>query len=105
MIVDVTALRLASEEGLRLYGRDRELAVLKNLVDRAREGGSSVVVRGEAGIGKSSLAAATGKHAAACGIRTLVIHGAQSEARLPFAGLHQLLQPMTLLRRASFRSL
>jgi DNA-binding CsgD family transcriptional regulator len=90
----VITLRLSSEEGLRLYGRDRELAVLRNLVDRAGEGGSAVVVRGEAGIGKSSLVTESGKHAAARGMRTLAIHGAQSEARLPFAGLHQLLQPL-----------
>jgi DNA-binding CsgD family transcriptional regulator len=86
--------RPSSEEESRLYGRDRELAFLRNLVDRAGEGGSAVVVRGEAGIGKSSLVAASGKHAAARGMRTLAIHGAQSEARLPFAGLHQLLQPL-----------
>jgi predicted ATPase len=90
----VSTPRLSSEEGLRLYGRDRELAVLRNLVDRAGEGGSAVIVRGEAGIGKSSLVTESGKHAAARGMRTLAIHGAQSEARLPFAGLHQLLQPL-----------
>jgi DNA-binding CsgD family transcriptional regulator len=80
--------------GKRLYGRDRELGVLTGLVDGAGGGGGAVVVRGEAGIGKSSLVAESGKHAAARGIRTLAIQGAQSEARLPFAGLHQLLQPL-----------
>jgi hypothetical protein len=87
-------VRPSSEESLPLYGRDLELAVLKSLVDRGGEGGSAVVVRGEAGIGKSSLAAETGQHAAARGMRTLAIRGAQSEAHLPFAGLHQLLQPL-----------
>lgn len=90
----MSTVRLSSEEDWQLYGRDLELAVLRNLVDRAGEGGGAVVVRGEAGIGKSSLVAETGKHAAARRMRTLAIHGAQSEARLPFAGLHQLLQPL-----------
>jgi hypothetical protein len=83
--------RLGSEDGpVRLYGRDRELGVLSNLVDRASEGGGAVVVRGEAGIGKSSLMAESGTHAAARGMRMLAISGAQPEAHLPFAGLHQL---------------
>lgn len=90
----VRTLRLGGEEGVRLYGRDRELGVLSNLVDCAGEGGGAVVVRGEAGIGKSSLVAESGKHATARGMRTLAISGAQSEAHLPFAGLHQLLQPL-----------
>ena len=85
----VTTLRLGREEGVRLYGRDRELDVLSSLVDHAGEGGGAVVVRGEAGIGKSSLVADTAKRAAARGMRTLAIAGAQSEAHLPFAGLHQ----------------
>jgi DNA-binding CsgD family transcriptional regulator len=87
-------LRLPGEDGGPLYGRDPELGVLSNLVGRASEGGGAVVVRGEAGIGKSSLVAESGTHAAARGMRTLAISGAQSEAHLPFAGLHQLLQPL-----------
>lgn len=90
----VRTSRLGSEGAARIYGRDRELGVLSNLVDRANEGGGAVVVRGEAGIGKSSLLAETGKYAAARGMRILAIQGAQSEAHLPFAGLHQLLQPL-----------
>jgi DNA-binding CsgD family transcriptional regulator len=80
--------------GTRLYGRDRELGILLGLVDSAGAGGGAVVVRGEAGIGKSSLVAESGRHAAARGLRILAIQGAQSEAQLPFAGLHQLLQPL-----------
>jgi DNA-binding CsgD family transcriptional regulator len=68
--------------------------MLSNLVDQVSDGGGAVVVRGEAGIGKSSLLTKCGQHAAAHGMRTLAISGAQSEAHLPFAGLHQLLQPL-----------
>jgi DNA-binding CsgD family transcriptional regulator len=93
--VDGWNLRLASGEDIRLYGRDRELGILSGLVEDAGKGdGGAVVVRGAAGIGKSSLLAESGKQAAAQGMRTLAIQGAQSEARLPFAGLHQLLQPL-----------
>jgi ketosteroid isomerase-like protein len=38
-----------------LLGRDRELARLYGLVDRIEEQGGALVVRGEAGIGKSAL--------------------------------------------------
>ena len=48
----------ATAEGT-LYGRERELDVLANLVRGLTEGaGGALVVRGEAGIGKSSLLAA-----------------------------------------------
>ena len=45
---------------LPLLGRDRELGIVYDLVDHAPERGGALVVRGEAGIGKSSLLAATG---------------------------------------------
>lgn len=88
-------LRLGGRsDGMRLYGRDRELGVLNDLVDHASEGGGAVIVRGEAGIGKSALVAEVGRHATARGMRILAAQGLQSEAHLTFAGLHQLLQPL-----------
>src|SRR5688572_22997387 len=77
-----------------LYGRERELRVLKDLVDGALEGGSAMVVRGEAGIGKSALAAAAIRQARERGMTVLSATGIQSEAHLPFAGLHQILRPI-----------
>ena len=53
-----------------------------------------LVVRGEAGIGKSALLAAAAGLAADSGARVLSATGIQAEARLPFAGLHQLLRPV-----------
>jgi ABC-type transport system involved in cytochrome c biogenesis ATPase subunit len=52
-----------------LYGRDRGLGVLTDLSDRLREGaGGALLVRGAAGIGKSSLLAAVAGRAADHGV-------------------------------------
>jgi DNA-binding CsgD family transcriptional regulator/tetratricopeptide (TPR) repeat protein len=76
----------------RLYGRD--LALVEDLINRAGSKGSAIVVRGEAGIGKSSLLAEVTARAREQGMLVLTTAGAQSETRLPFAGLHQLLRPV-----------
>jgi DNA-binding CsgD family transcriptional regulator len=74
-----------------LYGRDAELAVVGKLLDTVRSGGSgALVVRGEPGIGKTALLA----HADTGGLRVLRSGGVESEAELPFAGLHLLLHPV-----------
>ena len=72
--------------GDQIFGRERELARLGELVDGIR-------VQGEAGIGKSTLLAAC-QRADAAGMRVLRTTGVQSEAQLPFAGLHQLVLPV-----------
>jgi len=77
-----------------LIGRDRELAELYALVDGIEEQGGALVVRGEAGIGKSALLAAAKERAQHRGITVVSTTGALSEARLAFAGLHQLLRPL-----------
>ena len=79
----------------RLHGRDVELGLLTDLLDRlGQAAGGALVVRGGAGIGKSSLLAAVMGRATARGIGVLSAAGVQSETRLPFSGLHQLLQPI-----------
>lgn len=78
----------------RLYGRERELALVEDLINRARSKGGAIVVRGEAGIGKSSLLAEVAARARERGMLVLTTAGAQSETHLPFAGLHQLLRPV-----------
>ena len=76
-----------------LYGRDAERAQLTSLVEAARSGMSSaIVVRGEAGVGKSSLIEDVAS--AAKGTRSLRAVGVESESELAFAGLHQLLAPL-----------
>jgi predicted ATPase len=78
-----------------LYGRDRELGTVTGLVGQlGADRGGALVVRGEPGIGKSALLAAVRAGAGERGLRVLSAVGVQSEARLPFAGLHQLLRPV-----------
>ena len=78
----------------RLYGREREIALVEDLIHRAGSKGSAIVVRGEAGIGKSSLLAEVAARAREHGMLVLTTAGAQSETHMPFAGLHQLLRPV-----------
>jgi len=66
---------------------------MASLVGRLSDaGGGGLVIRGEPGIGKSALLAAATARARDRRIRVLSAVGVQSEARLPFAGLHQLLR-------------
>jgi len=82
------------DAGPELIEREQEFAVLDALIDRLRDGGGAVVVRGEAGIGKSVLLQRMRRRAVAQGARTLVTAGVESEAEFAFAGLHQLLRPV-----------
>ena len=77
-----------------LVGRELELAALDALVGGVARRGGALVLAGEPGIGKSALLEYATARAAADGARVLRASGAQSEAQLPFAGLHQLLRPV-----------
>ena len=77
----------------QLFGRDDELVRLYGIVEELRDHGGAFVIRGEAGIGKSTLLAAASERAHALGLTVLTANGVESEAQLPFAGLHQLLLP------------
>jgi DNA-binding CsgD family transcriptional regulator len=84
----VTALP-EGDAGTRLAGRATECARLDALLAGAREGRSAVlVVRGEAGIGKSALLDYVAGRAD--GRRVLRATGVEWEMELAFAGLHQL---------------
>ena len=77
-----------------LIGRERERALIRRALDEIRDGGRAVVVDGEAGIGKSALLADATAGARDRGMTVLSATGVQTEAHLPFAGLHQLLRPV-----------
>jgi DNA-binding CsgD family transcriptional regulator len=79
--------------------RDRELgvvdeqALLTSLLDEVADRGQALVLRGEPSIGKSRLLSEAARERAR-GMTVLTAMGVQSEAHLPFAGLHQLLRPV-----------
>jgi DNA-binding CsgD family transcriptional regulator len=80
-------------EGLTLRGRDNERAVLDRLIERARTGQSAaLVLRGEAGVGKTALL----EHAikSASGLIVLSAMGVESEMELAYAALHRLSAPL-----------
>ncbi|MDQ3897993.1 MAG: ATP-binding protein, partial [Actinomycetota bacterium] len=80
-----------------LIDRDPECAVLDLLLDEVRAGASRVlVVRGEAGVGKSALLDYLTERASGC--RVARAAGAQYEMELAYAALHQLCAPMLGLR-------
>src|SRR3954470_20035293 len=76
-----------------LLGRAGERDVLDRMLDNVRRGQSAVlVIRGEAGVGKTTMLGHCARQAA--GFRVARLAGVESEMELPFAGLHQLCAPM-----------
>ena len=76
-----------------LVGRERECAAIDRLLEVAARGeSSSLVLRGEAGIGKTALLT----HAAERGGSNIVLRtaGVEAESDLAFAGLYGLLRPI-----------
>jgi DNA-binding CsgD family transcriptional regulator len=76
-----------------LYGRDPERSIIGGLLEGARESRSGVlVIRGEAGVGKSALLEDARERGS--DMRVLACAGVEAESALPFAALHQLLRPV-----------
>jgi DNA-binding CsgD family transcriptional regulator len=78
---------------MRLVGRHAECAAIDALLADARdERGGTLVLRGEAGVGKTALleyARSSGAEA----MSVLSARGVESEAQIPFSGLSELLRP------------
>src|ERR1700761_1146231 len=74
-------------------GRTGERDVLDGLLTRVRRGESdALVIRGEAGIGKTALLRYAARQAS--GFRVAELTGVEAEMELPFAGIHQLCATM-----------
>ena len=84
----------ARDEAAPLLGRREEQRLLTSLLDDVVTRGQALVLRGEPGIGKSRLLSEAERTARERGMAVLTTTGVQSEAHLPFAGLHQLLRPV-----------
>lgn len=84
-----------------LYGRAVEQSAIDELLASACTGRSgALVIRGDPGIGKTALLDYAARHADTApgpdeaGMRVIRGRGVESEAELPFAGLHLLLRPV-----------
>ncbi len=75
-----------------LVDRSAEREVLGGLLAKAAEGYSgALVLRGEAGVGKTALLDLTVAAAAAAGMQTARLIGVEPETQLGYAGLHRFL--------------
>jgi DNA-binding CsgD family transcriptional regulator len=82
-----------SSEAVQLYARDFECATIDRLLDQARRSRSGVLVlRGEAGLGKSALLDYARSRSGE--MRIIQTVGVEPEIELPFAALHRLLLPV-----------
>lgn len=82
-----------SQSPTDLVGRTRECAVIDHMLEAARRRESgSLVVRGEAGMGKTALLGYAADRAG--GMRVLRVTGVEAESDLAFAGLHGLVWPI-----------
>src|SRR6516165_3933363 len=89
----VMGVRARSEPAMSLVDRQRERAALDGLVQDLRSGrGRALVVRGEAGVGKSALLKYVA--GAAADMRVARAVGVESEMELAFASLHLLCAPL-----------
>jgi len=76
------------------FGRSAEREMLCALLAKAGEGFSgALVLRGEAGVGKTALLDEAMTGARAGGFQTARLTGVEPEAQLGYAGLHQFLLP------------
>src|SRR5688572_7365456 len=78
-----------------LVGRDRELSVLNDRLTAARDGrGSLVLISGEAGMGKTSLADALCREAADMGAHVLTGHCYDRTETPPYGPWSEITRPV-----------
>src|SRR5215211_2726788 len=83
-----------SKDRAPLLGRSAEIELLTGLLDDVEHRGAALVLRGDPGIGKSRLLSEAIALAERREMNVLATRGVQSEARLGFGGLQQLLRPV-----------
>jgi DNA-binding CsgD family transcriptional regulator len=88
--------------GRPVVGREAELLVVDGFLGAIRDGFAALVLEGEAGIGKTTVWQEAVRRAEEQGCRTLVCRPAEAEAKLSFAALTDLLEPVP---EAAFESL
>jgi len=77
-----------------IVGRERELGSIARFLDDVPSGPAALLIEGEAGIGKTTLWQAGVARAQALGLGVLTTRAGQSEARLAFTALGDLLGPI-----------
>jgi len=84
----------ADEQSAELVGREHDIALVRRFVDRSAGDGAALMLSGDAGVGKTALLEAAVHYGRSAGMRVLRATGAQFEATVSFAGLHQVLYPL-----------
>src|ERR1700722_12089541 len=94
MSFDIAVNRPPAGPDAAIVGRSTEREVLAGLLARAAEGFSgALVLRGEPGVGKTTLLDDTAAAAMTGGMRICRLTGVESETQLGYAALHQFLLP------------
>ncbi|GGF32831.1 helix-turn-helix transcriptional regulator [Subtercola lobariae] len=79
---------------MRLVGRERELATVADLISGLSVMDRALLIRGEAGVGKTALILAAIEMARPESALIFRATGVQAEAEMPFSSLHQLVRPL-----------
>ena len=88
----------------KIVGRDDQVRALESVLDEAIAGrGAAVILRGEAGIGKSALLEHAVEAARGRGLRVLSVTGVQAEVQIPYAGLDHLMRPVRASAESPYR--
>ncbi len=77
-----------------VVGRESELFAVESFLGAIRDGFAALVLEGEPGIGKTTIWQEAVRRAEGEGFRTLVCRPAEAEAKLSFAALTDLLDPV-----------
>lgn len=80
--------------GQGMVGREAELSSIDDFLGATEDGFAALAVEGEPGIGKTTVWREAARRARASGYQVLSCRPAQSEARLSFVGLIDLLAPV-----------